>query len=140
MFSIDSTSLMSTGVLVNDAAANMVAVLGQIGQVTEVGEGADHADRLLRRKRLEQGLERAVGLLVGVTAEGHRQLAYALDQLVGFDAFLLANHITQHAPEQADVFHQGFFVGAGATNRRVGWGRGRAGGHGDGILLVPLCA
>jgi hypothetical protein len=57
------------------AAADVVAVLGQVGQVAEVGEGADHAHRFGGAQALEQVLQRAVGGLVGVAAEGHRQRA-----------------------------------------------------------------
>jgi len=35
------------GAFVHRAAADVVPVLGQVGQVAEVGEGADHAHRLV---------------------------------------------------------------------------------------------
>ncbi|EWS62568.1 hypothetical protein Y695_04204 [Hydrogenophaga sp. T4] len=96
------------------AAADVVAVFGQVGQVAEVGEGADHAHRLLARKTLEQFFQRLVGGLVGVAAEGHRELADLLDQVVGGLAFLLPDHVTQHTTQQADVVDQGLvFVGYG---------------------------
>ncbi|MNV49508.1 hypothetical protein D3C71_1414660 [compost metagenome] len=92
------------------AAADVVAVFGQVGQVTEVGEGADHAHRLVARQRLEQLLERAVGLLVGVAAEGHRELAHLLDQFVGGHALLVPDHIAQNTAKQADVVNQGLVL------------------------------
>ena len=71
------------GPLVDGAAADVVPVLGQVGEMAEVGEGADHAHRLLAGERLEQALQRLVGLMVGIAAERHRQLADALDQFEG---------------------------------------------------------
>ena len=35
-------------------AADMVLVLGQVGQVTEIGEGANHADGLFAAQRGQQ--------------------------------------------------------------------------------------
>ena len=43
------------------APAHVVAVLGDVGQVREVAEGADHADRLVARQVLQQPVERAAG-------------------------------------------------------------------------------
>jgi hypothetical protein len=88
------------------AAADVVAVFGQIGQVREIGEGANHAHRLVAGQALEQLLERLVGRFVGIAPEGHRKLAHLLDQLVGRPAFLLANHIAQNAPQQPYVLDQ----------------------------------
>jgi len=95
------------GLLVHRAAADVVPVFGQVGQVAEVGEGADHAHRLVVAQGLQQGLELTVGGLVGVAPEGHRQLADLLDQLEGLRAFLLADHVAEQAAEQADVVDQG---------------------------------
>ncbi|MNT76950.1 hypothetical protein D3C72_2160150 [compost metagenome] len=53
------------------AAADVVAVFRQIGQVREVGEGTDHAHRLVARQVLEQGLERFLRILVVIAAVGH---------------------------------------------------------------------
>ncbi len=44
------------------APAHVVAVLGDVGQVREVAEGADHADGLVARQVLQQPVERAAGL------------------------------------------------------------------------------
>jgi len=64
--------------LVVQAAAHVVAVLGEVGQVREVAEGADHAHRLVARQALQQAVEFAPGLVVALEAVGHRQLAHAL--------------------------------------------------------------
>ena len=55
--------------------------------------------------------------VVVVAAEGDGELADLLDQLVGFGAFLLADHIAEDAAQQADVFDQGAFVVFGALAR-----------------------
>jgi succinyl-CoA synthetase alpha subunit len=105
--------------LVDGPATEVVAVFGQVGQMAEVGEGADHADGLVAREAFEQFIKRLVGVLVGVAAKGYRQLAHLLDQLVGGDAILLANHIAEDATEQADVFHQGAVVVSGSPRSLV---------------------
>ena len=116
---LDAAFLRVAGALVDGAAADVVAVFGQVGQVAEVGEGADHAHRLLARQRLEQLLERLVGLVVGIAAEGHRELADVLDQLEGVHAFLLADDVAQDAAQQADVLDQRAFVVAWPAARAM---------------------
>jgi succinyl-CoA synthetase alpha subunit len=113
----------------------VVPVFGQVGQVAEVGEGADHAHRAVAAQALEQLLQRLVGRLVGVAAERHRELADLLDQVVRSLAFLLADHIAQDATEQADVVDQGLvLVGPATAPGRVdgGCGAGRRSRHGGG--------
>jgi len=68
---LDAALLRVARALVHGAAADVVAVFGQVGQVAEIGEGPDHAHRLVARQRLEQLLEGAVGLLVGIAAKSH---------------------------------------------------------------------
>ena len=91
--------LRQAGALVVCQSADLVAVFGQIGQVAEVGEGADHADRLVGTQTFEQLLQGPVGLVVGVAPEGHRQRTDTLHQFKGRDAILLAYHVTQNPPE-----------------------------------------
>jgi hypothetical protein len=64
--------------------------------------------------------------MVCVAPESHRQLANLLDQGEGGLALLLADHVTQNAPEQADVLDQGIvFVGFfGAQGLSPGCGAG----------------
>jgi hypothetical protein len=88
------------------APAHVVAILGDVGQVREVAEGADHADGLVTRQILEQAIERAAGLGVAFQPVGHRELAHAFDQLERLLAFLLADGVAEDAAEQADVLHQ----------------------------------
>ena len=118
-----------TRALVDGAAADVVPVLGQIGQVREISEGADHAHGAVTRQALEQSLECLVSLVVGIAAEGHRQFADLLDQFVSLGTFLGADHVAQDAAEQTDVFDQRFFVVAALA---FGAGRGVGSGfHGQ---------
>ena len=92
--------------LVHGAAAQVVAVFGDVGQVAEVAEGADDGDRLLGAQVLQQPVEHAPGARVGLQTESHREAADALDQLERGVAFLLANDVAEDAPEQADVLDE----------------------------------
>ena len=84
---------------VHRAAAHVVAVFGDVGQVAEVAEGADHRHRLVSREVLQQAVQHAACAGVGLEPVGHRKLAHALDKLIGCRAFLFANHVTQDATE-----------------------------------------
>ena len=86
------------------AAADVVAVFGQVGQVAEIGEGADNAHGLGSAQAFEQFFQGFVGCMVGVAPKGHRQAAYLLYQFKGLHAVVLADDVTQNAPQQADVF------------------------------------
>mmetsp|Transcript_1093 Transcript_1093/g.2954 ORF Transcript_1093/g.2954 Transcript_1093/m.2954 type:complete len:428 (+) Transcript_1093:4161-5444(+) len=118
--------LQAAGAFVDVAAADVVAVLGDVGQVREVAERADHADRLLAGQALEQLVKALARLFVVLVAIGHRQLADALDQLIGLAAFLLADHVAEDAPEQPDVGDQRFVL------VDLGVGLGHGGGAGGG--------
>ena len=118
--------LQAAGALVDGAAADVVAVFGQVGQVAEIGEGADHAHGLVSGELFQQLLQIAVGLFVVVAAKGHRQLANLFDQFESAFAFLLPNHVAQNAAQQPNVFDQG----QGLFRERR-W-RGRAWGEGQG--------
>ncbi|MCY1536722.1 hypothetical protein D9M68_721910 [compost metagenome] len=108
------------------AAADLVAVFGQVGQVAEVGEGADHAHRFGGAQALEQVLQRAVGGVVGVAPERHRQGADLLDQRVGFVALLLPDHVAEDSAQQPDVVDQWLVFGLAALGGRC---RSLAGFH-----------
>ena len=121
--------------LVHLAAAHMVAILGDVGQVREVAEGADHADGLLDRQVLEQAVERLAGAGILLQAVGDRELADLLDQLVGGLAFLFADDVAEDAPEQADVLDQRSVL-LGRIGGRPGLDdRGFRSGGGSGVLL-----
>ena len=115
------------------APPHMVAVLGDVGEVREIAEGADHAHRLVARQVLQQPVEHAPGRGVALQAVGHRELAHALDQLERLVPFLLADHVAQDAAQQPDVLDQRAIL-----LRRVGVrvdGRSAGGRSGHGGLL-----
>jgi hypothetical protein len=97
---VDAAFLRVAGALVDGAAADVVAVFGQVGQVAEIGEGADHAHRLVAAQALEQLLERRSASWSAWRRKGDRQLADLLDQLEGVHAVLVADHVTQDAPSR----------------------------------------
>ncbi len=117
--------------LVHLAAAHVVAVLGDVGQVREIAERADHTDGLVGRQVLQQVVERRAGARVALEPISDRQAADALDQLEGLVALLFADHVAEDAAEQPDVRDQGAVLVA-----RVEIGGGRGGcaraGHGEG--------
>ena len=87
--------LLVAGPFMDQAPAHVVAVLGDVGQVREVAEGADHAHRLVGRQVLQQPVEHAPGAGILLQPVGHRQLAHAFDQLEGVLAFLLADDLAE---------------------------------------------
>ena len=126
----DAAFLRVTGALVHHAAADVVPVFGQVGQMAEIREGADDADGLVTRQTFEQFFQGLVGLGVGIAPETHREFAHLLDQLIGRLAFLFADHVAQNAAQQANVFDQRAFVvacaGSAGAGGGAGWGRGFA--------------
>ena len=96
--------------LMHRAPADVVAVFGQVGQVAEVGEGADHADRLVTREGLEHFFQRLVGFLVGIPPKSHGQQPRLFHQLIGGHTVLFPDHVAQKAAQQSDVVQQGAFV------------------------------
>ncbi len=91
---------------VHDAPAHVVPVLGDVGQMAEVAEGADHAHHLVGGQVLQQPVEHAAGAGVGLQPVRHRELAHALDQFESLLAFLLADHVAEDAAEQPDVLDE----------------------------------
>ena len=119
--------------LVVFAPAHMVAVFGNIGQVREIAECADHADGLVAAQVLQQPVQRAAGLCVLLQAKRHRQLAHALDQLERGLALLFADHVAQDATEQTDVVDQRAVLFGGVSGRAAaGNGSDARHGHLDG--------
>ncbi len=112
--------LQSAGRFVVRAAAHVVAVLGDVGQVREIAEGADHAHRLVARQVLQQPVEHRAGAGVLLQPVGHRQLAHPLDELERGLAFLFMDHLAEDAAEQADVLDQRPVLQRRVARRRVG--------------------
>ncbi|MNT45886.1 hypothetical protein D3C72_1824960 [compost metagenome] len=103
------------------AAAVVVLVLRNIGQVREIAERAHHLVGLVARQALEQAVQLSAGGTVVLAAEAHRGLADGLDHLEGGVAFLFTQAFAQQAAQEADVLAQRHVLVGGA-----------AGGGGDG--------
>jgi hypothetical protein len=82
------------------AAADVVPVLGDIRQVREIAERANHQHGLFARKRPQQGIKRAAGLFIGVPFEGDAEAADLLDPLENLIAFLFADGRAENLSEQ----------------------------------------
>ena len=114
------------GQVVGAPAAQVVLVLGNVGQLQEVAEGAHHHLRLRLRQRIEQRGHAGARFGVVVPRKLDGGAPHLLDQLVQGLAFLLAQRVAQQAAEQADVVAQrGVLV-----QRRVSGGVRRRSGHG----------
>ena len=81
------------------APAHVVAVFGDVGQVAEVAEGADHGHRLVGRQVLQQPVQHAARASVCLQAVGHRQLAHTFDEVESGSAFLFTDHVAKDATE-----------------------------------------
>ena len=81
----------------------MVLVLGDVGEVREVAEGADDADRLPDRQGGDDCLQRLARRIIGIAVEPERGLADLLDEIEGLAAVLSANRLAQDAAQQTDV-------------------------------------
>ncbi|MGX1321105.1 hypothetical protein AB7M17_004558 [Bradyrhizobium sp. USDA 377] len=109
--------------------ADVVLVLGDVGKVREIAEGADDPHSLGGRHAVEDLLELAAGEPVLVAVEPDRGLPDALDQVEHVGALLVAHGVAQDAPEQADVVAQpgirfqrlGVLRAVGAMLSGVGW-------------------
>ena len=102
-----ASSMHVAGSVVQLLPADVVLVLGQVGQVAEIREGANHADRLFAGERSQLLFQSLAGQRIGIAAKRHRQSANVLNQGKGVIALLLTNHISQNAPQPSDVVHQG---------------------------------
>ena len=114
--------------LVVAVAPHVVAVFGDVGQVREIAEGADHAHRLLGGQVLQQAVQRAAGAAVLAGAEGHGELAHALHEIEGVGALQLADGVAQDATQQPDVLAQRVVLVGVRTLRALREGSGGRGG------------
>ncbi|MNK95070.1 hypothetical protein D3C87_1152950 [compost metagenome] len=109
------------------AAAIVVLVLGDIGQVREIAEGAHHLIGLVARQPLEQAVQLGAGGAVVLAAEAHGGLANRLNQIERGLAFLLAHAVAQQAAQEADVLAQRQVLVGGTARGRGRGGDGRIG-------------
>jgi hypothetical protein len=87
-------------------ASDVVQVLGDVGEVREVAEGAHHDHGVVGAEPVEDGLQLGPRLGVVVAVEGDRAATDALDEVEGVRALLLAHGVAEQAAEQADVLAQ----------------------------------
>ncbi|MNN01800.1 hypothetical protein D3C81_1144280 [compost metagenome] len=109
------------------AAAVVVLVLGDIGQVREIAERAHHLVGLVARQALEQAVQLGAGGAVVLAAEAHGGLANRLNQIERGLAFLLAHAVAQQAAQEADVLAQRQVLVGGTARGRGHGGDGRIG-------------
>jgi hypothetical protein len=95
------------GAVMRLLAPDVMLVFGQIRQVTEIGERADHTHRLLAAERGQTFFESSFCLRIRIPAKRHRQPADLLNQRECLFAFLFANDIAQQAAEPTDIVYQG---------------------------------
>jgi hypothetical protein len=135
------------GQVVRAGAADVVQVLGDVGEVREVAEGADDPGGLLGRQAIEHGLELGPRGLVLVAMEADRGLADALDQGEHGLTFLGPHRVAEDGAEQADVLAQRQVLGGDLVLVRLGQAHGDrllsavAAGRrpGPGAAATPVC-
>jgi len=93
-------------------------VLGDVGEMREIAEGADDADGLVVRQAADDGLELLARGLVRVAVEAQRGLADALDEGEGLIAFLGVHRLAEDTAEEPYVVAQRRVL-VGRRNRLV---------------------
>ena len=87
-------------------AADVVLILGNVGEMREIAVGAHDRERLVGAQAVERGLELAPGAGFIIAMESDRGAANLLDQLEHLLALLLAHRIAEDAAEQPNVLAQ----------------------------------
>jgi hypothetical protein len=98
------------GQIVGAAAADVVLVLGDVGQLQEVAEGADNACVVSRDSGSSRAASSARAPGSPSRAKRYGGLADALDDREDFLPFLLADGIAEDPAEKPDVGAQRFFL------------------------------
>ncbi len=91
---------------VGTGAADVMLVLGEVGEMREIAESPDDAQRLVGRQATHDRLQFLPGGLVGIAVELHPRAPYAFDELEHGVAFVDPHRVAQDAPEQPDVVAQ----------------------------------
>ena len=86
--------------------ADVVLVFGDIGEMREIPERPDDADRLLGRQAADRALQLLPGGFVRVAMEAKCRLTERLDDVERLRALLEADRVPENAPEQTDVLAQ----------------------------------
>ena len=84
-------------------AADVVAILRDVGEEREVAERANHRHGLLVAEPVERGREPLARGHVLEAPARHREAAYFLDHVEGRRALVGADGVAQEPPEEADV-------------------------------------
>ena len=92
-----------SGAAILPVAADVVAVLGDVGEHREVAERAHHHHRLAIGEGIQGLGQRAARGDILEAPAGHREPADRLDQLVGLLALVQPDGFAQDAAEEADV-------------------------------------
>ena len=99
-----------TGQIVGAPAPDMVLVLGDVGQLQEIAEGADDGLRRVARQRIEEGSEFGAGGRIALPGEAHGGLADALDNFENLITFLLTHGVAERPAKEPDVGAEGFVL------------------------------
>ena len=115
--------------------ADVVLVLGDVGEMREIAEGADDAHGLAGRHAVEDGFQFPPRQLVLVAMEPDRGLPDALDQVEHVGAFLVAHGVAENPPQQPNIGPQpGILRVFDAIGPDFGVGRHGLGRHLAGYL------
>ena len=93
-----------SGQLTLAAPAVVVQVLGDVGELREIGEGTDHGHARCGAQHIQHAGQLTARLLVAVPPEADGKLADLFDLLEGAVTLLLAQRVAQQPAQQADVF------------------------------------
>src|SRR5437870_5564713 len=85
---------------------DIVLVLGDVGEMRKIAEGAHDAYGFCRRETIEEVFQLAPGKPVLVAMEPDRGLPDALDDVEHLRALLIADGIAENPPEQPDILAQ----------------------------------
>ncbi len=91
---------------VGTGAADVVLVFGEVGEMREIAESPDDAQRLIRRQAAHDRLQLLPGGLVGVAMELDSGASDVFDEFEHRIAFLGSHRVAQDAPEQPYVVAQ----------------------------------
>src|SRR5271166_4939810 len=88
-------------------AADVMLILGDIGEMREIAEGRDDRERLVGAETVEGRLQLPPGAGLVVAMEADRGLPDLFDQLEGLLALLLAHGVAENAAEEPNVVAKG---------------------------------
>ena len=81
----------------------MVPILGDIGKMGKISEGAQDRHRLIGAQSAQERSEPLTGIRIGVAFEGDTKLPDRLDQRVRLFPFLFTYRVAEHLTKKADI-------------------------------------